>query len=233
MDNIRLNSEEELYSFINNNIVKRLGYGREGICFLMQNNIVLKKLYSRFYPDYALQFKDLDIDSYIFAKSAILLGDYARGVFMDYVNGYNLYDYNTDNINIDKLVVSLKKLVTDTIELSKNGIEIIDFHLGNILYNEECFKIIDTLCYLNLPKYDWTIDNIRCIIRPLYDKLLGIIPYNKLLAKYMNCYTDSYLQSNPDEVIYGISEIVNNNFDVKVNNIAEIKRVLKKNNVEI
>lgn len=65
---IKLNSSEQLDEYIRNNSIEVLGSGREGTCFLLSNNIVIKKLNDDYYLLNPNKFEDVNIPSFVFAN---------------------------------------------------------------------------------------------------------------------------------------------------------------------
>ena len=185
MDSIYFKTNEELDKYLDSHTVKRLGVGKDGRCVLLDNGLVAKKLWQDYYPDFALQFKDIKVPSFVFARSAAFVGDFVKAVFMEQAKGDTLLERRVDYQRMDTLGDHLGVLSKDIITLSDMGVLIKDFHCGNIVYDETRFRIIDTLPFLKLPNGKYKEENLREVMIRLYENILSeIFKYKKVSFRF-------------------------------------------------
>ncbi len=227
MADIRLESIQELDEMIKKESIKNLGCGREGSCFLLSNDVVMKKLYDDYNPEFALQFKDLDIKSFVFATSGVYIKNYIRAIFMKYINGETLITAPKEKITITDFSKALQQLVEDVKKISEMGILMRDFHCGNIIYDGKDLKIIDTMCYLNLHNSSYFESNIRDVILAIYRKVLNEILHTDLFFEKYNIF-DLDVITNPIQFFSDIKRDTERASGEKVETIADVEKVLKK-----
>ena len=66
-----------------------------------------------------MQFNNIKLDSFIFPKAYLSLDDDIYGIFMDYADGYTLFEKVQNKQDINILGNHLEKLVKDTHSISK------------------------------------------------------------------------------------------------------------------
>ncbi len=228
MQDMSFKNQFELDDYIKVNYVKALGAGREGACFLLPNDIVIKKLYDEYVKEYVLRFKNIDNPSFVFPKNVCMIDGYVKAYFMEYARGESLFDNIINEVKIDKLVSDLKVLVNNVRELSKLGIETYDVVGKNIIYDGNIFKIIDTLRYSWLSNRDEFNSNIRMIMQTVYESIIRGIPKDYRVHINMDMRTDMYLLTHPDEVIYDLKDQASEAFDEDIHTLGDIKLLLKK-----
>ena len=228
MDNIYFDSENDLQKYIADHSIKSLGVGREGVCFLLDNELVIKKLYRDYYPDFALQFKDLDFPSFVFARSGAFIGESIRALFMEYADGDALIDKKPFSQDILTLGKQLEPVVKDIIDISKEGVLIKDFHCGNIIYDSNKMKIIDTLPYLRLANANYQKENICEVMNRIYSFLLGgFVSYPALGAKRFFLGEMDKLE-HPEQYFGELREQIERTTDSEIKSLEDAYLVLKK-----
>ena len=229
MDDIRFKDRTELRQYISDHMVKPLGVGREGQCTLLDNGLVIKYLYRDYYPQFALQFKDLYIPSLIFARYGAFVEDYVGAVFMDYAKGDALLDRIPLEQSLDVLGDHLNVLVDGIKKASEMGIYAKDFHCGNILYDLNQFKIVDTLSYLRFDNYTYEKDNIYEIMNPIFAKLLSeIIDYNKEIGFDLSFFGNLDYLKNPKEYLQLLKSRIETITDQEVTTLKDASMSLRK-----
>ena len=228
MENIVLNNKDELNNYIRQHRVKSLGFGREGTCFLLDNGKVIKDLYESYYPDFALQFKDLNIDSFVFAKSGVLINNYINAIFIEYIEGLTLLEKIPNNEDILLIGEQLQKLVEDIKKISKLGIIVRDFYLGNVIYNKNGFNIIDTINYLYLHKGDYIIDNLIEIMNKLYNILIGEIYSCKEIPSNLLFLGQNDILENPKDYLKELKEKIEEIGEQNITTLGDAKKILIK-----
>lgn len=227
MENLYLNSEKELQNYIDEHKSNCLGFGREGNCILLDNGYVLKKLYGEYNPKFALQFKDVENDSFIFAKNGIFINQYISALFMKYVKGLTLSDKIPKDQSFIQLGLQLQKLVDDIIKLSEMGIQVKDFHTGNIIYDGNKFIIIDTLGYLYLSG-SYKTENLREVMHKVfYYILIDILRYREI-PNSLVYYGKLNILENPNEYLLNLKKYIENIAEQEVNTVEDAIKVLKK-----
>ena len=228
MKNMILKDKNELWDYVKTHSVKPLGIGREGSCFLLDNNQVIKVLCQEYDSQYALQFKDIDVDSFIFSKYGILINNYINAIFMEYVKGLNLQDALPINQNILDLGEGLQKLVLDIKKISSLGILVKDFCPSNIIYSENSFKVIDTMCYLYFKNFNFEIDNLREIMNKIYNHLIFEIYNCKQISKNLLYLGNLELLEEPKEYFKNLKSKIEEISDQEVITLNDMKKTLKK-----
>ena len=225
---VELNSKNELNEYIQKNSIKKLGSGREGICFLLANNIVIKKLYNDYYMSYLTKFENIDIPSFTFADGGVLIERYIKAIFLKYVEGDKISKINFEKIKLSILKQALKILIQDIKILSYEGIAVKDTYSGNIIYGNDRFKLIDTQCYEESNYSNIDGINIVVIIKEIYRQMFN----SKFIKEYLansnlkNYSYDYYLISHPEELIDGIINEFYIKYGVEIDTFNDMKRVL-------
>ncbi len=230
MENLYFDSKNDLNNYLNEHTVRRLGanVGKDGYCCLLDNGMVAKFLYDEFLPAYALQFKDFNYRSFVFAKSAAFVGEYVKTVFMDFAPGKSLYEERPLDQRLDVLGDSLEVLTGDIVAVSERGLFVKDFHPGNIIYDGYQFRIIDTFPYLLLPNGIFTKENFFEVMNRLYNCLLEEVLRNqKVRARFSFWGNLNYLE-NPKEYLLAIKSFIEEMTNQEVNTLKEAHLALTK-----
>lgn len=129
---------------------EKIGEGSYGICYLMDNDYVLKKLKKPLPVSdidkfrYFLNYKN---DSIMFPVNFIYDDIYLYGHISKRAYGRKLFDIFSSS-NLLKMSTHSIKLENNIKYISKGKIMINDLHDENILYDENKFSIIDTDDYV-------------------------------------------------------------------------------------
>lgn len=238
METIIFKNEQEVDDYVYNHSVQRLGSGQEGVCYLLDNGTVLKRLINKYYLDHALQFKDYNNSSFIFARGAGLVEDDVIALFMEYVRGQSLTQHVPVEQSLKELGLHLQKLVEDIKSLSTDGIYVNDFHCGNIIYDNQDFKIIDTLSY-SILRSNYEQENIREIMPRIYtvllDKIMILLRYAIVIngfstdCNYSFIGKNSYVNlENPQEYFLMLQQMLSECVGEEVTTIDDAVKKLKR-----
>lgn len=229
MENMTFRSRDELREYIDVHKVDGLGTGKDGACFLLDDGTVIKYLYADYFLEYALQFKDIEIPSFVFAKAAAVVDGYAAAVFMEHAKGPVLGKNRPDKQSIVTLGDQLEVLVNDITVASKEGIWIRDFHCKNIIHGSDIFRIIDTLPFCFLPKGNYDLENKREVMFPIYSFLLGEIMENEIVHRNHPFYGNNTNPINrPKEYLMQVKSCIEDISGQEITTLEDANKVLKK-----
>ena len=228
MKNLIFNNKDGLDRFIKKHTVKPLGAGREGASFLMDNGLVLKKLNDEYNPEFVMQFKDLDISSFVFAKSSVIIDNYVNAIFMEYIKGYTLLENVPNNQDLLVLGEQLQKLVEDIKKISELGIWVKDFYPGNIIYNNNGFKIIDTIGYLYLANNNFELDNLYEIMNKLYGVLIKEVYSCNEISSDLLFIGNTNILKNPKEYLKELKNVIEKIGECDITTLGDAKKTLLK-----
>ena len=229
MENMYFKNREEYRKYLNDHVVKRLGThaSRDGVCSLMDNGYVVKALYDEYYPNFAFQFKDFDIPSYIFSKTGAFVDGFVVAVFMDYAKGESVEQHKPIDQEIITLGTHLDLVAKDTKTIGEQGVKVNDFHCGNIIYDSNIFKIIDTLVYDLLTKGDYSKDNIYEVMNRLLAGILDdIMKYRIIRERYSFLGNLDYLE-NPKAYLIELKKFIEELTEKPINTLKEADNALK------
>lgn len=215
-DVINFNSKKEFINYLKTekDLIKSLGSGAEGECFLSAtDNYVYKIIHSSlkrdigyFYNlDEILTTRDIDVDSFIFPEQLYAIRNRLVGLKHKYIN-VNLFDgdiiLNNPNsiyqIDFKSLLKSYYVFLKDVEKISEQRILIYDLP-GNLIYNGTKLVGIDTLRYRKVD-YDPIEENkietytaITSIIDEwLYE--LGFFEKEEINSLYYETEIEEYLK---------------------------------------
>lgn len=230
MENMEFKNRTELREYIKEHTVKNLGMGREGECHLLDNGSVVKYLYGDFDPNFALQFKDFPDSSFIFAKAGAFVDGYVVAQFMEHANGKSLLDEVPTGQEIATLGDHLE-VVTDSIELiSEKSVLVKDFFGGNIIYDGNVFKIVDTLYYLLLPMSRYRKENFYEIMNRLYACLLNDIMKHRRVNERFSFYGQLDYLTHPKKYLLMLRDYIADITREEVKTLEEASLALRKKN---
>ena len=172
-------------------VLKEIGEGSQGICYLDSNNKLVYKIYHEFFDgsmgDYnynnIMQFSNIKNNTYIFPKDVIEVDDKIVGYIEPYVNSKDLSSINPLKISLDKLITNINNARIDIERISENGILTYDV-MYNILYKNK-FNVIDTDEYV-IKDIDSTVLFERN--KQIFDYAI----YNFLIDNYFDEFVNSY-----------------------------------------
>lgn len=202
----------------------KLGSGREGTCFKMNNRTykIYNDSYIKLYhnrEEELLKFKDINIDNIYFIKELIYFNKELVGTICDYAPGISCAHAKLHLSKIDKLTCGLTNLKKSILELSELGIHIDDPYLGNILYDNGTFNLIDMFSsyYSQDNITDIYQSNMQKIMSALYRNITNkyqsvdhfIYAFlNDINSPYKEYLVDPDLLLNPYETITGIKTVI-------------------------
>ena len=125
-------------------VLKEIGEGSQGICYLDRSNKLVYKIYHEFFDGYAIdynhtnieQFCNIDNNTYIFPKDVIEVDNKVVGYIEPYVNSKDLSSINPLMINLDKLIKNIDNVRSDIETISEYGIQTYDVTY-NVLYKNK------------------------------------------------------------------------------------------------
>lgn len=249
MEDIRFNNLINLVDFFLCDRVKVLGSGSEGTCYKIGNYTY--KLYNELYSDLLnndiaierlLKFRDIIIDNIYFIKAAMYYDNQLIGSVCEYASGKCCKGALLYRSKIDKLVRALNILKENIYELSKLGICIDDNFLGNVLYDGNNFKLIDTGSYFYYNKDDYDTDiiylkNMKKIMKILFlgitdkiymedDFIFGFLW--KIDSPYKYYLIDDDLIMNPGNTIIGIKNTIEEYIGYEIDTFSRCRKDLLK-----
>lgn len=249
MENIKFNDEKEMKDYFSKLII--LGSGCEGTCY--KNKGFVYKMYNREYIDLysnevaierLLKFRDIIIENIYFIRGLICLDSVMVGSVSEYACGSSCVKRNLYRCKIDNLAKALTILKENVYELGKLGICLDDIFLGNILYDGDKFKLIDTgsyYYYKEMPdvlEFDELIiykKNMKKIMRVLLmnitngevDKFILSFLWG-VGSPYRSYLVDNDLLCNPDETIIGIKNTISEYIGYEIDSFSNCKKDLLK-----
>lgn len=230
-----------------------LGYGIEGYCYKYKN--MSYKLYNNGTcmlnnnPNRIselLKFKNVIVDNIYFIRCLLFIGDDLIGVGSNYAPGVSCEKIFLHRKNLDTMIIALDILKKNIYSLSSKGIYISDFDLGNILYNDKVFSLIDTVDYY----YNGDMQDDRCnidtiddiyrknmviVMRELFKGITDANTYcdnfvlaylNKQDSKYKDYLIDTELLLNPVDTIMGIRMTIEEDIGRKIQSFSNCRKDL-------
>lgn len=172
-------------------VLKEIGEGSQGICYLDKDNKLVYKIYHEFFDgcmsDYnynnIIQFSNIKNNTYIFPKDVIEVENEVVGYVEAYVNSKELNKINPLKVNLDKLINCINKVYGDIETISENGVLTYDV-MYNILYKNK-FNVIDSDEYV-IKDIDSTVLFERN--KQTFDYAI----YNFLIDNYFDDFVNSY-----------------------------------------
>lgn len=250
MNDIIFSSLNEVDIFFDS--LKYLGSGSEGSCY-KKGNMVYKKynqLYSNLYSNDVsiyrlLRYRDIVINNIYFIRKLMYFDNMVVGAVSNYASGISCSKKQLHRCKLDNIINALSILKRDIYELSKLGICIDDNFLGNILYDGDNFKLIDTggyYYYSDIPgigsNYDINFlyeNNMRKIILQLFKNItdVGYIDDNFIYgflwdidSLYKDYLDDINLMVNPDKTIIGIRNDIGEYVGYEIDNFSQCRKDL-------
>jgi len=184
MEDLHFKNHQEFDRFLST-AKKFDNQGIEGVVY-KKDDTVIKDFRSTdgLCDERVLEFRDLDIRDFYFAKAGIYIRMKLRACITEYAPGMDLNEANLFCVNIDLLLQALIRLENSVRELSNEGIMVSDTHEGNILFSDECFRFIDTLSYVRTAGFKDTYDtNMGYIMSIIYDNIFKY--YSSLMFQFL------------------------------------------------
>lgn len=207
MEDMVFASQAAFATFLEENKAQKLGYGIEGTCYRVGD--MTYKVYNNAYREmlerknlvHALKkYRDVFIDNVYFIRRLVYVGDMLACSVTNYADGVACNKISLYEKNLDTLIQAFEELSAALFELSAFGISTQDPFLGNILYNDQVFQLIDTAGYSPYRnRLEKSNDNNRLeednnsdYLFALYKK--NALPFMKLLlAKVTNHKKDDFI----------------------------------------
>ena len=247
MENIVFKNKEDLINYLTH--YKNIGSGAEGNCYKVHKktykiykNSSIKNINNIHNIENILRYKNIIIDNIYFVRGLIYCDNLIVGSYSEYAKGKSCIQTELHKCKINKLTYALSILKQNIYELSKLGICIDDYFLGNILYDGNNFKLIDTASYY-INNSDINIiyqENMKKIISELfknitykyYEKDNFIYTYlHDINSPYKNYLYDIDLITNPDNTILEIKKIISEYMGYEIESFSNSRtKLLKRNN---
>ena len=200
-------------------------------------------LYNRFSRDELLQFKDIEIDSFSFARALVYTGLFNKyAVINEYVNGYSLDRKHLCDYPIDVVITAVDKIFYDISKITDKYICVNDIHFGNMIFDGNKITMIDTTEYCYVYGHDDLYEyNIRMIMDMLFQNIFfnESISFMRLVcnvrnvhryfslknSEYANFRELEYLLS-PVETLTEMKKFIEEDFEIKLNTFAECHKYI-------
>ena len=190
---IKFSSRAYLNYFLHTKWLKYVEFGSEGIFYYSQIDKAGYKLFfsnegeyirPEYEPEEIIKNDEVNIDSFIFPETLLVVDGYLYGYISKYVNN-NLFDSNMLNffqegvIDYKALKEAYKIFKKDVYKLSKKNIKIYDLP-NNLLFDGERLYAIDTCLYRYSNSADLLKENLASLeeaMDVIFD-MLGIMSAN-------------------------------------------------------
>lgn len=194
--------------------------GSEGTCYLIDDR-VYKLFHEPIEKEFINEFADfnLELPSFIFYKSLLVIDDLIFGCTMDYVKGKNIDKMDLLSLPYDTLLNMVKIAENDILILSNNKILAYDICPVNILCDGKQFYFIDTTGY---KKVDMDISQIYCenikrFSMSIYRKLIYENPNINYFVEQQGSFYDDLNLLKPLQTLEclrkGLSDYCNRDLD--------------------
>ncbi|MBP5679195.1 MAG: hypothetical protein J6X28_05190 [Bacilli bacterium] len=229
MEDMHFSSNEDLLDYIRSHAVKHFNPGREGNCTLLDNGWIVKYLWREYYPKFALQFKDFQVPTFVFAQYGAFVDDMVKAVFMEYAEGPTVSQEKPVTQKMTILGEQLEAVLEDLYQISDRGVLVDDFHCGNLIYNGEQFKIIDTLpSYLLLPGGKYRKDNFYQVMPPIYDMILQDLMKFSFVREYHTCYGNKRALEHPKDYYQSLRDQIAQDTHQEIITLEDAHQALQK-----
>ena len=213
---------------------KKLGQGKFGICYLMENGYILKKFnvplpvvdLDKF--KYFLKYKN---DSIMFPINFIYDDVYLYGHISKRAFGKRLVDTFSSS-NLLNMSTRSIKLENNIKYISKGKIQMFDIHDENVIYDGNKFSVIDTDQYFKMNNL-YTIKEVENInigyyknmIKELTISNLSKFKYNRFIIDKL--YKYEKLDISGSEMIYKIKCDLDKYYKEDIKSIEDIGKVIR------
>ena len=228
MKDLQFKSRDELKQYIQDHKEKYLGGGQEGVCYLLKDGSVIKLLHEDYFPQFALQFSGITIPTFYFARNGAYVSDMVSAIFMDHATGVVLERQRPDDQSFSILGDQLDVVVSDVKKASDKHILIQDFHPGNMIYDGDRFKIIDTLPFLLLPGSTYQKENIREVMGRFYDFLFDEMKKYPVLDEKHSYHGKLECLEHPKEYLMSVKAYLEELTNQKVDTFSDAHQALQK-----
>ncbi len=186
-------------------VLKEIGRGSQGICFLDKNNSSVYKIFYQFLDNYKvkeysyseiMQFSNIKNNTYIFPKDVIKVENEIVGYIEPYVNSKDLTKVDPLKVSLDKLINCINNVYSDIETISENGVLTYDV-MYNTLYknkfnvidsDEYVIRDIDPSCLFDLNKERFNYTIYIFLIDGYFEEFVN--SYRELKSMYKDKSTD-------------------------------------------
>ena len=159
MNKLEFATKEEFKLYLKKNIVKRVGDGSEGTCFLLKDGSALKvygDLDSDYEPYYhskiddiklegIIMYNDVNIENFLFPEQLLLVAGKLRAYKTKFVANNRFGNYlSPQKIDFEKLIEAYYDFLEKTLIISKKSISYYDLPF-NLIFNNKKLYAIDTI----------------------------------------------------------------------------------------
>lgn len=161
MNKLEFTTKEEFKLYLKKNIVKEIGFGSEGTCYLLKDGKALK-VYEDFEsnsisstlliddinPEDIIMYDEVQIENFLFPEELIFLNGKLRAYKTKYIPNNYFNDYLfPQKVNFEKLIDAYYDFLEKTIIISKkNNICFYDLNY-NLLFDNKKLYAHDTIQY--------------------------------------------------------------------------------------
>ena len=236
MKNLDFRTRDSFDKYIDKHFVKELGLGGTSRCVLLDTDVAAKIYNSRQCEKDVLEFKDVYIPSFQFARAVARIKGNVYASFAEPASGKDLRD-RWDYLNNDMVMVGnqLDVLARDILTLTELGIQAEDFFVGNIVYDNEKFTVIDTRAYFHSNEEDLKNENFDEIMKDIYNRFLSRLFYeNRAMYGYKYSLHKAYLET-PGEYFKELRDYIRMITDTEVVTFNEasiaLERIKKRDDI--
>lgn len=161
MNKLEFATKEEFKLYLKKNIVKQIGAGAEGICYLLKDGSALKvygcpesdyepcsySIIDYMNPEDIIMSDEVEIENFLFPEKLVFVNGKVRAYKTKYIpnDTFGLYLY-PENVDFEKLVSAYYDFLNQVIAISKKNIVFYDLAY-NLIFNNEKLYAIDTIEY--------------------------------------------------------------------------------------
>lgn len=229
-----------------------------GVCgvYKLDNNVIKKinkkkseGIYDCFSINNLLQFKNIDVEGFSFAKALVYSGLFdVYATITKYVEGCDISDKPLSYYQIDNVINAVKNIEIAIRKLSDYGVYANDVNYGNIIFDGKNITIIDTT------EYYFGEDDASYIYQKNIQKVMDMIfrnifyksiAYRNGFASVNTIYKYFWLRGsefehfleieyliNPVETLIGIRKFMEEDFGVKLDNFVDCYKYIDKKVIE-
>jgi len=192
--------------------------------------------FSKYSESQLLQFSDIDIDGFSFAKALVYTKlNKVYGTISKYIDGNSLEEKPLSFYKIDDVIEAVKELEISIRKISDLSITVNDIHSGNMIFDGKKITMIDTTEYYRVSKSDSLFyDNMEAIMDTIFRDLFFLSYGSNRFAtvyrihKYFSIRKSSlenfrkfeYLM-NPTETLLEIRKFMEEDFGVRLDTFGD------------
>lgn len=224
--------------------------------YRLENNVIKKinrkkseQIYWAFSEKNLLQFKNIDVEGFSFAKALVYSGLFdVYATITKYIEGCDTSDKPLSYYRIDNVITAVKNIEKAIKKLSDYGIYANDVNYSNMIFDGKNITIIDTA------EYYFGEDDASYIYRKNIQKVMNMIfrnifyksiAYKNGFASVNTIYKYFWLRGsefehfleieylmNPVETLMGIKKFMEEDFGVKLNAFVDCYKYIDKKVIE-